>query len=69
MSEHVNAEGVPLRSDGTPFPSDPAQWSDEERSYLQTYHFAVNKDVQFGHQEVAMADVPELSGEGGTQTA
>lgn len=69
MSEHVNNEGVPLRGDGTPFPSDPGQWSEEERSYLQTYQFGVNKDVQFG-QEVATADVPELSAdEGGTRTA
>ena len=69
MSEHVNEEGVPLRGDGTPFPTDPGQWSDEERSYLQTYQFGVNKDVSFG-QEVATADVPELSAdEGGTQTA
>lgn len=70
MSQHVNEEGVPLRGDGSPFPEDPGQWSEEERAYLQAYQFGVNKDVQFGQPEVAMADVPQLSAdEGGTQTA
>lgn len=70
MSLHVNEEGVPLRGDGTPFPEDPGQWSEEERAYLRAYQFGVSKDVQFGQSQVAMADVPELSAdEGETRTA
>jgi hypothetical protein len=69
-SEHVNAEGVPLRGDGTPFPEDPSQWSDAERSYLQTYQFGVNKSFELEEQQVAQADVPDVSGgEGGSAIA
>jgi hypothetical protein len=69
-SEHVNEEGVPLRGDGTPFPEDPSQWSDAERSYLQTYQFGVNKSFELEEQEIAQADVPEVSGgEGGSAIA
>lgn len=68
-SEHVNEEGVPLRGDGTPFPEDPSQWSAEERSYLQTYQFGVNKDFDLEEQEVAQADVPDVSGDGGSAIA
>ena len=69
-SEHVNEEGVPLRGDGTPFPEDPSQWSDAERSYLQTYQFGVNKNFELEDQQVAQADVPDISGgEGGSAIA
>jgi hypothetical protein len=66
----VNADGVPLRGDGTPFPEDPSTWSDEERSYLEAYAFGVSKQFEFEEQDVAMADVPEVSaGEGGSAMA
>jgi hypothetical protein len=69
-SQNVNQEGIPLRGDGTPFPEDPSQWSDAERTYLQTYQFAVNKSFELEGQEVAMADVPDVSGgEGGSAIA
>ena len=69
-SENVNQEGIPLRGDGTPFPEDPSQWSDAERTYLQTYQFGVNKSFELEEQEVAKADVPDVSrGEGGSEIA
>ncbi|MGC9671322.1 hypothetical protein ACNTMW_32855 [Planosporangium sp. 12N6] len=69
MSEHVTAEGVPLRADGTPFPDDPSQWTPEEREYLQSYVFGVNKEDGEERTEVAMVDVPEASGEDGEALA
>ena len=59
MTQHVNAEGVPLRGDGTPFPSDPGQWSDEEREYLETYFFNGELETGIEHEQVAVVDVPE----------
>ena len=64
MTQHVNAEGVPLRGDGTPFPSDPAQWSDEEREYLETYFFNGELETGIEHEQIAMVDVPEQSADG-----
>lgn len=64
MTQHVNAEGVPLRGDGTPFPSDPGQWSAEEREYLETYFFNGELETGIEHEQVAMADVPEQTGDG-----
>ncbi|GAA0815839.1 hypothetical protein [Spirilliplanes yamanashiensis] len=64
MTQHINAEGVPLRGDGTPFPSDPAQWSDEEREYLETYFFNGELETGIEHEQIAMVDVPEQAGDG-----
>lgn len=69
MSEYVTPEGVPLRGDGTPFPEDPDKWSPEERTYLESYAFGVNKTDEVEHLEVAMIDVPEITGEGGQALA
>ena len=54
-------EGAPLRGDGTPFPDDPAQWSPEEREYLETYFF--NGELQTGieYVQVSVVDVPEMT--------
>ncbi len=65
MTQHVSAEGVPLRGDGTPFPSDPGQWSDEEREYLEQYFFNGELETGIEHEQVAVVDVPEMhSGDG-----
>ena len=64
MSQHVSEEGVPLRGDGTPFPSDPSQWSDEEREYLEQYFFNGDLETGIEEEQVAYADVPEMQEEG-----
>lgn len=69
MTDHMTAEGVPLRSDGTPFPEDPSQWSEEDRQYLQAYVFGVNKHDEEESPTLAMVDVPEGHGEGGSAVA
>ena len=60
MSEHTGDHGVPLRGDGTPFPSDPAMWSAEERDYLETYFFSGELRTGIEHEQVAVVDVPEM---------
>lgn len=69
MSEYVTPEGVPLRGDGSPFPEDPNEWSAEERAYLESYAFGVNKTDEVEHLEVAMVDIPAFTGEGGEAVA
>ena len=64
MSEHINAEGVPLRGDGTPFPTDPGQWTPEEREYLEAYFFNGEPQTGIENEQVAMVDVPEISEHG-----
>jgi hypothetical protein len=64
MTDHITAEGVPLRADGTPFPEDPSQWTPEERQYLESYVFGVNKQDEEEGREVAMVDVPEQTEDG-----
>ncbi len=64
MTEYANSAGVPLRADGTLFPDDPTHWSDEEREYLQSYVFGVDKHAEIEEQEVAVTDVPELGSAG-----
>ena len=63
MSQLVNEEGTPLRSDGSPFPEDPSQWSEEEREYLSTYAFGRAEEFDQVEETVASVDVPEGSGE------
>ena len=60
MSQYVNEEGIPLRGDGTPFPEDSSQWSEEEKEYLQNYYFRGDSQMEMESQEVAEADVPEI---------
>jgi hypothetical protein len=60
VSEHINAEGVPLRGDGTPFPADPSQWTPEEREYLEAYFFNGELRTGIENEQVAMVDVPEI---------
>ncbi|GAB1644651.1 hypothetical protein [Krasilnikovia sp. MM14-A1259] len=68
MTQHISADGVPLRGDGTPFPSDPSQWTPEEREYLETYYF--HAEPRTGIEEhVAMVDVPDMHGGDGTAIA
>ncbi|MDT4994224.1 MAG: hypothetical protein QOH97_4116 [Actinoplanes sp.] len=64
MTQHITEDGVPLRGDGTPFPSDPGEWSPEEREYLEAYFF--NGELQTGieNEQVAMADVPDIEEHG-----
>jgi hypothetical protein len=64
MTQHISEEGVPLRGDGTPFPSDPSEWTPEEREYLETYFF--NGELQTGieQEQVAMVDVPDMNEHG-----
>jgi hypothetical protein len=58
----VTQDGVPLRGDGTPFPCDPSQWSPEERQYLETYFFNGELDTGIEYEQVAVVDVPEMTG-------
>ena len=64
MTQHLSAEGVPLRGDGTPFPSDPGEWSPEERQYLEAYYFNGELNSGIEEEQVAMVDVPEMTGDG-----
>ena len=64
MTQYVNEEGVPLRGDGTPFPSDPSQWSDEERAYLEQYFFSGELETNIEDERVATVDVPEMQQDG-----
>lgn len=62
MSQHIGQDGVPLRHDGTPFPSDASQWTDAEREYLATYYFGTREHVETDGQTVAAVDVPDIDG-------
>ncbi|RZU51568.1 hypothetical protein EV385_3398 [Krasilnikovia cinnamomea] len=62
MTQHISEDGVPLRGDGTPFPSDPSQWTPEEREYLETYYFTAEPQTGIEEEQVAMVDVPEMDG-------
>jgi hypothetical protein len=64
MTQHVNEEGVPLRGDGTPFPSDPSQWSEEEKEYLEQYFFNGELEMGIEEEQVAVVDVPEMTEDG-----
>ncbi|GAB1688909.1 hypothetical protein [Krasilnikovia sp. M28-CT-15] len=64
MTQHISEDGVPLRGDGTPFPSDPSQWTPEEREYLETYYFAAEPQTGIEEEQVAMVDVPDMDGHG-----
>jgi hypothetical protein len=64
MSGHINAEGVPLRGDGTPFPADPGLWSADERTYLETYYFNAEPQSAIEDEHVATVDVPEIRDDG-----
>ena len=63
MTQYISDEGVPLRGDGTPFPSDPNEWSPEEREYLQTYFFGGELQTGIEEEQVAMVDVPDMTGD------
>jgi hypothetical protein len=56
MTQYVNAEGVPLRGDGTPFPSDPSLWRDDERAYLEQHWFTAWTETEAGPEQVATVD-------------
>jgi hypothetical protein len=56
----MTQDGAPLRGDGTPFPSDPSQWSSEEREYLETYFFNGELSTGIEYEQVAVVDVPEM---------
>ena len=57
----MTQDGAPLRGDGTPFPSDPSQWSAEEREYLETYFFNGELSTGIEYEQVAVVDVPEMT--------
>lgn len=65
MSQYVGADGVPLRHDGTPFPSDPNEWTEEEKNYMRTYYFAARENTDDEAPTVAAVEVPEVSAGGG----
>ncbi len=67
MTQYVNQEGVPLRGDGTPFPSDPSEWTAEERAYLEQYYFNAELQTDVEEEQVAVVDVPEISGDGSAE--
>ena len=56
----MTEDGVPLRGDGTPFPADPRQWTEEEREYLEQYAFAGDLDTSIELELIAVVDVPEM---------
>jgi hypothetical protein len=57
----MTQDGAPLRGDGTPFPSDPSQWSPEEREYLETYFFNGELSTGIEYEQIAVVDVPEMT--------
>ncbi|HEY0640897.1 MAG TPA: hypothetical protein VGD67_24970 [Pseudonocardiaceae bacterium] len=66
MSQHVGPDGVPLRHDGTPFPNDPSEWTEEEKEYMRTYYFGTREEADDEQVTVAAVDVPDIhAGEGG----
>jgi hypothetical protein len=68
MTRYLNGEGAPLRGDGTPFPSDPGEWSPQEREYLEAYYFTGELTSGIEDEQIAVVDVPEMVGdsEGGS---
>jgi len=57
----MTQDGAPLRGDGTPFPSDPSEWSPEEHEYLETYFFNGELSTAIEHEQVVVVDVPEMT--------
>jgi hypothetical protein len=61
MVRHISEGGAPLRGDGTPFPSDPDEWTPDERDYLETYFFSGELTADIEIERVTVVDVPDVA--------